>query len=433
MIDLDAINPKSAATVRGGHRTGLRRRGVAIALTLFATVGHAQSPRVRRLPPVRPAATSPVEVTRSTPIVSAPEFESPRTPTATSFRPRRPMTRSGVSQPTWTSQTLKSVIPGGGHASVRMRDGRKHRVIAYQDLDRGALASAESLAWLSIEAFADAADARRGESAMPSTKGLQTYRHDVALARTAIEESDDFSPAMSASGSMMDLRRRSHRSVVVPPEGPVEAAVWADLYLDHARGHLVGLAAVSIDAAESMDLLAAVLATRDQTGSLAMAKSLCLRRAALAGQPGNVNLANVLADQLATAGLRKEAFGVRHYAQQLAKRRTGKRPLASRHSEHARDQPATPGVLLQPLSPERFASISGDVIGGVSSQSGSIQTVSHRPAGPDAAPIGPSSVALTGGEVQPPSVEDARPVTVQTPSMLRRLTRRLTGPIAGDR
>ena len=81
----------------------------------------------------------------------------------------------------------------------------------------------------------------------------------------------------------------------------------ADRYLDSARVALAEIASQSVEAAQAMDLLAAIYLKQNNAAKLHNATALCLRRAALQGQPENASLASRLGMQLLDVGLLEEA------------------------------------------------------------------------------------------------------------------------------
>ncbi|EMI17298.1 transmembrane protein, partial [Rhodopirellula maiorica SM1] len=90
-----------------------------------------------------------------------------------------------------------------------------------------------------------------------------------------------------------------------------------EAYLDDARQTLAKLAGQSVQAAEAMDLLAAIYLTRGDDRTLPSSTSLCLRRAALQGQPQNATLASNLGMQLARVGMLTEAQRVLEHSVSL--------------------------------------------------------------------------------------------------------------------
>ncbi len=101
----------------------------------------------------------------------------------------------------------------------------------------------------------------------------------------------------------------SHQTAVLDsqPIDTLTATDAIDRYLDEARVRLAGIAAKSVEAAQAMDLLAAIYLGRADARTLPSSTALCLRRAALQGQPANASLAMRLGMHLADLGLYQEA------------------------------------------------------------------------------------------------------------------------------
>lgn len=346
-----------------------------------------------------------------------------------------------------------AAVPSGGHSRVRSIEGQKQLRIAYRDMNRFALASAEASAWLALQAFADAADGLAAGGSTPVQRSVhpsgqasgqasnqQTFRSRVEAAKLAMSEARDFSPLMSADPELVAVRRRSHQTVLPAGVAAMSQSRLVDLYLDVARRQLVELASVSVDAAESMDVLASIILERDRPGSLAVATSLCFRRAALAGQPTNASLAYVLANQLNAAGLAEEAFGVRHYAERIAAPQSIDPALLA-------DIPRVTAetVRFEQVDPAEFASISRDVLGGprastfpaahrtnantraVSYRSGTTTKTGSKTTGSPG-----SNAGMDPSDRRPsaPSAIDATAVQVE-PSRFSVLRNRLLSPLGG--
>jgi hypothetical protein len=178
---------------------------------------------------------------------------------------------------------------------------------ANREFQVGAWLSAETSAWDALRWAAESVDlAAREEGATRVPSALQTLHS----AREAIRESRDF---VSAYGPLdrqaIERLSVSHQSNLLDQEtmSGLTATDAADRYLDHARVLLAPIAKDSVEAARSMDLLAAVYLRRNDAQSLPSATALCLRRAALQGQPGNASLAYRLGMQLSDLGLYGEA------------------------------------------------------------------------------------------------------------------------------
>ncbi len=268
-------------------------------------------------------------------------------------------------------------------ADARFDQARRHLSEAMRAYDVRAWLSAEDSAWDAISASAEAIDLARRESGL-ATPAAQTATAQLRLAHRAIVEARDFA-RWSSPGDAEAIARtaRSHVTTVlhgVPSTG-LTSTEAVDRYLDAARVALSDLAAQSIEAAQAMDLLAATLLTRGEPKQLPQSTSLCLRRAALKGQPQNASLAFRLGAQLAEIGLLKEAqWALEHSltlqpnadaATVLASvlRRSGQAD-AAQHLLASYRYPTTIGTVgsspkvphITQLSPEQFASVSPPVM-----------------------------------------------------------------------
>ncbi|WP_442505540.1 tetratricopeptide repeat protein [Novipirellula sp. SH528] len=182
-------------------------------------------------------------------------------------------------------------------------------------------------AWLSAETSTWAALTHAVEGVQIATREAANNtdeRHDPLVdlqrARTALTEVRDFAE-QSTSAHQIDMETivRSHRTKVlrnVDLDG-ITSTRAIEAYLDDARQTLANLASESVQAAEAMDLLAAIYLTRDDKRTLPSSTSLCLRRAALQGQPENANLASNLGMQLARVGMLTEAQRVLQHSVSL--------------------------------------------------------------------------------------------------------------------
>ncbi len=158
----------------------------------------------------------------------------------------------------------------------------------------------------------------RRRSICPNAKTVSRRRSDSAasaleklqLARQAIREARDFSGAYgSVDAEAIARMAKSHLTDVLDnqPTLGLSATDAADRYLDNARVQLAPIAAQSVEAAQAMDLLAAIYLSRADARTLPSSTALCLRRAALQGQPSNASLASRLGMHLADVGLMDEA------------------------------------------------------------------------------------------------------------------------------
>ncbi len=209
----------------------------------------------------------------------------------------------------------------------------------------------------------------------------------LQFAKSAILEARDFSGVYGVlDGDAIARMARSHTSDVLDNESAsgLTATDASDRYLDEARVSLATIATRSVEAARAMDLLAAVYLSRADARTLPSATALCLRRAALQGQPENASLASRLGMHLADIGLFDEARWALEHSLSLAHtpqaaetlvtvlRRTGQSDEAARviatmqnHSEAERLAQAglSPRVPeITELSPTEFAALSKPVM-----------------------------------------------------------------------
>lgn len=144
----------------------------------------------------------------------------------------------------------------------------------------------------------------------------------------------------------------------------------SDRYLDVARVLLAPIAKRSVQAARGMDLLAAIYLGRADSKTLPSATALCLRRAALQGQPNNASLASRLGMHLADLGLLAEAR------------------WALEHSLAIRHDPATADTLVQVLRRSGRNDLAARMLGDLQNQ----------------------SKEVTGGRLQPGMEESGSPI-----------------------
>lgn len=176
-----------------------------------------------------------------------------------------------------------------------------------REFEVGAWSSAEASAWQSLRFAAESVDLagrERGEQIETSClKNLQA-------AREAIREARDFSGVYGPlDGEAIKRMAISHQTDLLDGESMagMTATDASDRYLDHARILLAPVARQSMEAAQTLDLLAAIFLRRADAKTLPSATALCLRRAAMQGQPGNASLALRLGMHLADLGLLDEA------------------------------------------------------------------------------------------------------------------------------
>ncbi|MDV6032244.1 MAG: hypothetical protein F9B45_19585 [Phycisphaera sp. RhM] len=323
---------------------GIGRGDVALVTPPTVTVP-------RRLPPVQ-----------SRSIQSSQESTTPALPSA----PPQTAAEQVVSSPWLQSITADSCL-------VR---ASRHLDDAYREYSVGAWSSAEASAWKALELTAtgiDVADRQTTSLQRPATAAK-----DVRIARTAIREARDF----VASGAAVDDQlisaiASSHQTPALTGAGSIGLTPTqsADRYLDFARVKLAPLATRHVQAAQAMDLIAAIQLGRNETKWLPEETSLCLRRAALQGQPSNASLATRLGMQLADMGLDAEAQWTLRHAMTLSPTQEIAAALdrvTARQTDPAGDvsfdqrvaEAATPAATqtrfpkVIELSPTQFASIS---------------------------------------------------------------------------
>ena len=260
---------------------------------------------------------------------------------------------------------------------------------ANREYQVGAWLSAESTAWEALRLAAEGIDLSDRESAKAQLGARVNHASEsLQIARTAIREARDFGGVYGPIDAVaMKRMALSHTTDVldhVATEG-LTATDASDRYLDEARVALSGIATRSVEAAQSMDLLAAILMGQADARKLPSSTALCLRRAALQGQPKNASLASRLGMHLADVGLLEEArWALEHSlamehdpmtAEALVAvlRRTGQSDRAAHmlasiqnHAQASKlNQPRLPEITE--LTPAEFASISKPVMAGSAS------------------------------------------------------------------
>ncbi|MCC9601286.1 hypothetical protein LOC67_12085 [Stieleria sp. JC731] len=252
----------------------------------------------------------------------------------------------------------------------------QHLADAYREYRVGAWSSAEASAWKALELIATGIDIADRQTAASNTQPRAAKQ--LRTAKTAMIEARDF----LSGGAAIDVDRinaiaTSHQTPIFAggvPEG-ITTTEAADRYLDYARMNLAPLAKYHVMAAQAMDLVAAIELGRNDRSHLPEETSLCLRRAALQGQPENASLAARLGMQLAEMGLDREATWTLKHAMDLqpnagvaatlatVQQRQGDREAAMRLTASLRMQmPQTEKPTRTPevieLSPSQFAAIS---------------------------------------------------------------------------
>jgi len=327
-----------------------------------------------------------------------------------------------------------------------------------REFEVGAWLSAETSAWNAVRWGAESVDLAARERGEP---GSATALRDLGLARDAIREARDFSGIYGpVDGDAIQRMALSHQTNVLDnqPIDGLTATDASDRYLDHARVLLAPIARQSLEAAQGMDLLAAIQLGRADARTLPSATALCLRRAALQGQPGNASLASRLGMHLADVGLLSEArWALEHSlriendpttATALANvlRRTGHVDEASRLTAQIQNQLSGPSRLavdqsttqrsgddltvataadgtqvqipeIVELSPQEFASISQSVIP-IEKGDRSIQVTP--------ASVSIASSAVRAAEQNPnPSADELDQAQAERPGMIRQFFRSL--------
>lgn len=253
---------------------------------------------------------------------------------------------------------------------------------ATRDYNAKAWLSAEKTAWEAIKQAAVSVDLRGIESRGRDMTTNDSCERMLERASIAMSEARDFAGIYGPTDDAA-IRRiaRGHRTGAIAWDqpgklGPHEAS---DRYLDYARTQLSVVAADSVEAAQAMDLLAAIHLGRGDEKLLSGPTALCLRRAALQGQPGNASLASRLGMHLADVGLVDEGRWAMEHSlsiefdpaianrlvamlEQSGDRRAADRWIAATQSQTGRSTAATMSPTIVELSPSEFASVSKSVL-----------------------------------------------------------------------
>ena len=162
-------------------------------------------------------------------------------------------------------------------------------VRATREMRVGAWLSAEASAWEAMHWAAEAVDLTARENGRSWHRGTSALEH-LQVAEVAIREARDFS-GNYGSLNVEGIRRiaLSHQTTVLANQSldGITAMDAADRYLDEARTQLAPIAENSAEAVEAMDLLAEIYLGRADQKTFPSGTALCLRRAALQGQPRN--------------------------------------------------------------------------------------------------------------------------------------------------
>lgn len=253
---------------------------------------------------------------------------------------------------------------------------------ATRDYNAKAWLSAETTAWDAIKQAAVSVDLRAIERYGRDARANDSCESMLERARVAITEARDFAGVYGPTDDEA-IRRiaRGHQTGAIAwdqPEklGPNEAS---DRYLDYARTQLGVVAADSVEAAQAMDLLAAIHLGRGDAKLLPGPTALCLRRAALQGQPANASLASRLGMHLADVGLVDEARWAMEHSlsiefdpvtanrlvamlEQSGDRRAANQWIAATRSQSGESIAAKMAPTIVELSPSEFASVSKSVL-----------------------------------------------------------------------
>ena len=286
---------------------------------------------------------------------------------------------------------------------------------AHAEFRTGAWLSAETSAWESIRWSAESIDQNRREAGAASHAKMDELAiTKMQIAKRAIMEARDFQQhAAGYDPASIARMADSHQTDVLDDQSTqgMSTTDASDRYLDYARVHLAFIASHSVEAAEALDLLAAIYLRRAEVRTLPSATALCLRRAALQGQPGNASLATNLGSHLMQVGLDGEArWALEHSlsiepnertAKILAKllRETGNRDEAeeviaaiNQQKLANTDQAAIKIPEITQLTPDEFASLSKSVVwNGPASEANRVEA---KAAGTQSAKASASPLAL---------------------------------------
>ena len=397
----ETARPQGVVPASSGARVGATE--LPLRMASHVTSRERQVPR--RLPPVEnpaPQAVEPQSV-----------GTAPLLPPADALTPQVDAAEPIANRDNW----LQSI-------TSESCDARADRLLddAYREYSVKAWASAEASAWKALELTATGIDISQRNGGRPGIEATATA--ELRRARIAIGEAKDFVASGAAiDGDLMAAVASAHQTPVLSGEvrmgiTPTQAA---DQYLDYARMRLAPIAAIRVRAAQAMDLIAAIQLGRNEAKLLPEETALCLRRAALQGQPGNASLASRLGMQLADMGLHSEAEMTLRHAMALSPTPEVAETLANLLNRRGDVQSAqrviasvprsqatkkqTPEVVQ--LSPQQFAAISPAL---------------NRPAFAEASDA-------------PQSVETQRQQSAERPSADRsaKRTNRLSATLAGFR
>ena len=263
----------------------------------------------------------------------------------------------------------------------------------------GAWLSAEATVWEAFRCAAEGIDLQERELAKAQL-GIrrQSATGRLQFARTAMREARDFSGVYGDPDGLVISRMAISHSTDVLDAMPCDTLTGsdaADRYLDAARVALAAIASRSAEAAQGMDLLAAIYLKQNESTKLHGATALCLRRAALQGQPDNASLASRLGMHLLDVGLMEEARWALSHSLSIEEdnattqayiavlQQTGRQLEAQRIL--AKLQPAQQSIVrkesvpaITELSPQDFVAISKPVMPATAPRRSQVTPVSVR-------------------------------------------------------
>ena len=339
---------------------------VQVPTTLEVPVQVQLQPQVQVRSPVQTQAPSKIEVA-----ASLARQMDPTTSTANRGNRSKQLQQSARWLPATTSTSSQ-------------QECLRHLDTAMQEFKRRAWASAEDSAWQSLRHAAESIDLAERNASFGTRRSHSGAASDLQAARDAIREARDFAGKYGTMDvAAMERLALSHSTTVLKDQSlqnvsPTDAA---DRYLDEARQRLARLATYRPEAAQAADLLAAIYLARGDLDLLPNQTALCLRRAALQGQPHNADLAERLGMHLAATGLDAEAKWALEHAMSISpsqmvyntlaavQQRAGDRDEALRVAAQIRSRlPAgvehprggVPDIVQ--LSPAEFARVSKPVV-----------------------------------------------------------------------
>ncbi len=386
----------STAKYHGVNRLGrILMIATVVSSSVVSTSIHADDAAVlRRTVPTRLPAVSDSTCTKSVKAIRLADQSNLQT-TADQIKVQPTSAEISLTQPAATQQapTRQREIATerqtdwlrSGTSNASNQIARKTLAQAHREFRVGAWLSAETSAWESLRCSAESIDLNRRETGHPAADDPQARAiTNLQVAKQAILEARDFlRSGESLSPTAISRMATSHQTDVLDrqPTRGLSGTDASDRYLDFARVRLATIASQSIEAAEALDLLAAIYLRRGDARTIPSATALCLRRAAIQGQPGNASLAANLGAHLVQVGLYDEArWALEHSlsiepdietAKSLAKllRSTGEREEAEaviasigQQTLASNAQPTIKVPEITQLTPDEFASLSKSVV-----------------------------------------------------------------------